>query len=348
MGRDDNGGEAAASSGLAAFLARRTTLYLDCGSGEVALRGNQLLLGQDRRLALSQIRRIVLIGRANAACALLYECMKAGIAVDWLDWFGHPLGQLLPLGQAGHCCLASQDAFCASPAALALARQLILAKVDNCHEVLRRRWPGHPLQPGLRRRLAQAQNMASLRGHEGHAAREYFSAWPALLPGLAWEGRQARPAPDPANMLLSTGYGFLRNRLASALSHAGLNPRQGFFHEGRGRHQALASDLMEPLRALVDARVLTMLRRRELRPQAFQLRGGRCVCASRDAFGLILREFEEMFASCHKFYTDPQDNSVTVERSLNDLLDDLAESYALHVHDGQGCLVPRLAPCAAV
>lgn len=336
------------SLSLADLCTRRTTLYLDCDSGRVVLRGAQLVINETTRLQLVEIRRLVLIGRARVEPELLYQALRSGICVDWLDRFGKPVGLLLPLDQDAYACCASQGDFCRSEGAFQLAKSLILAKVDNCHEVMRRRAPHCRLCHATRERIAQADNAASLRGQEGAAAHEYFALWGELLPGFGWQGRKPHPAPDPVNMLLSTGYGLLRNRLASALRHAGLNPRQGFFHEARGRHTALASDLMEPLRALVDTRVLSLLRRHRLEPDAFATRGSRCVCASGETFAHILREFEEMFAKSHKFYVDPGDNDVLLERSLNDMLDDLAESFALHVHDGAGCLVPRLAPCHAV
>lgn len=53
-----------------------------------------------------------------------------------------------------------------------------------------------------------------------------------------------------------------------------------------------------------------------------------------------------MFASIHAFHICHEDENLTLARSLNDLLDDLAESFARHIHDGEGCLVPRLKGCA--
>lgn len=333
---------------LADLCARRTTLYLAGEAGRVVLRGAQIVINDTLRLQLAQIRRLVLIGRASVEAELLYQALRLGICVDWLDRFGKPVGLMLPLDQDVDCCCISQAAFCAGAGALTLAKNLILAKVDNCHEIVRRRAPHSSFGHATRAGIAQAESAASLRGHEGIAAREYFALWDKLVPGFGWQGRKPRPAPDPVNLLLSTGYGLLRNRLASALRHAGLNPRLGIFHAARGRHPALASDLMEPLRALVDGCVLGILRQHKLGPEAFALRGSRCVCAKSEAFALILREFEEMFAKSHKFYVDPADNGVILERSFNDLLDDMAESFAHHIHDGAGCLIPRLAPCVPV
>lgn len=332
-----------------ALLARKTTLYLDHASPRLAVAGNMLTRDGAEPLPLHTIRRLVLIGRANVDPAMIYALLRSGIALDWLDIHGRPVGLLTPAGGNMDCCVAFQAAFSRSPAALDLARKLILAKVDNCHEILRRRVPEYHILPEQRLAITHAENGESLRGYEGLAAREYFGAWQGILGEFHWQGRHPHPAPDPVNMLLSMGYGLLRNRLASALHHAGLDPRMGFFHERRGRHTALASDLMEPLRALVDTTVITMLRNHELRPDDFEIRAGKCILGrGRDIYGRLIREFEEMFAKVHKFHIDPGDNGVTVERSFNDILDDLAESFTIHVHDNGGCIIPRLAPCAVI
>lgn len=339
---------AGAARPFAEFLSRKTTLYLNSRSGEVRPRGAGVILQGDRRLPLAEVRRVVLVGRANAGPALLYNLMKAGVSVDWLDLFGRPIGLLTPTGEDVDSGLMAQAAFAESAGALALAKSLILAKVDNQYEVLRRRTPKARILRQNRAAIANARSPASLRGFEGEAAREYFQSWKDILHDFNWKGRVAHPAPDPVNALLSAGYGLLRNRLASALRHAGLNPRLSFFHESRGRHAALASDLMEPLRPLVDARVLSLIRRREIRPEAFGERDGRCVYRDRNTFSLVMEEFENSWAETHKFYVNPEDNAEILERSVNDILDDLAESFAAHIRDGRGCIAPRLAPCATV
>ena len=53
--------------------------------------------------------------------------------------------------------------------------------------------------------------------------------------------------------MLSFGYTLLYNHVSAALTTAGLDPRIGLMHRGRGRHHALASDLVEEMRWLVEA-----------------------------------------------------------------------------------------------
>lgn len=113
---------------------------------------------------------------------------------------------------------------------------------------------------------------------EAQAARRY---WPLLM-GPAF--RRDRNSPG-ANALLNYGYAIMRSTVARAVVAAGLHPTIGINHANRGNAFALADDLVEPFRPLVDALVIatldrgidtldTPLKRRFARLIAFDLRIG--------------------------------------------------------------------------
>jgi CRISPR-associated protein Cas1 len=64
---------------------------------------------------------------------------------------------------------------------------------------------------------------------------------------------------DPRNALLNYGYAVLRATSARAICGVGLHPTFGVHHQNRYNAFALADDLMEPLRPLVDLRVARFL-----------------------------------------------------------------------------------------
>ena len=80
---------------------------------------------------------------------------------------------------------------------------------------------------------------------EAQAARYY---WPRMM---GEEFRRDTNAPD-VNALLNYGYTVLRAATARAVVAAGLHPSIGIHHSNRGNAFALADDLMEPFRPLVD------------------------------------------------------------------------------------------------
>lgn len=80
---------------------------------------------------------------------------------------------------------------------------------------------------------------------EAQAARYY---WPRLM---GPEFRRDTGQGDE-NALLNYGYTVLRAATSRAVVAAGLHPTIGLFHANRGNAFALADDLMEPFRPLVD------------------------------------------------------------------------------------------------
>jgi hypothetical protein len=98
------------------------------------------------------------------------------------------------------------------------------------------------------RALAQAQDLDTLRGVEGEAARGYFAALnlvvkPQAREHFALNGRTRRPPLDRFNALLSFLYSMLMNDCRSALEAVGLDPQLGYLHAVRPGRAALALDL---------------------------------------------------------------------------------------------------------
>lgn len=100
---------------------------------------------------------------------------------------------------------------------------------------------------------------------EAQAARYY---WPRLM-GAAF--RRDLNA-SGTNALLNYGYTVLRAMTARAVVAAGLHPSIGLFHAHRGNAFALADDLMEPFRPIVDCTVYGIVKTRgtQVDPEAKQ------------------------------------------------------------------------------
>ena len=83
---------------------------------------------------------------------------------------------------------------------------------------------------------------------EAQAARYY---WPRIM----GSGFRRDLGAEDENALLNYGYTVLRAAAARAVVAVGLHPTIGLFHSNRGNAFALADDLMEPFRPLVDCAV---------------------------------------------------------------------------------------------
>ncbi len=86
-----------------------------------------------------------------------------------------------------------------------------------------------------------------ISNREGHASKIY---WHALF-GLKFTRHQD----DYYNVLLNYGYTILRGYVTRSIIKKGLDPRISIFHKSFHNYFALASDLMEPFRIVIDYEV---------------------------------------------------------------------------------------------
>lgn len=123
---------------------------------------------------------------------------------------------------------------------------------------------------GMKATLAKAETLDTLRGIEGAAARSYFQGLATQLPpSFGFNGRNRRPPRDPFNALISLCYTIVHAETAIALHGVGLDPAIGFYHKLSFGRESLACDLLEPLRPMVDALCLGMVRNRQLEAHHF-------------------------------------------------------------------------------
>ncbi len=135
--------------------------------------------------------------------------------------------------------------------------------------------PTHPEQSN---EATPTPVLPTLLGLEGAAARAYFGGLVGVFaPVLNFTGRNRRPPRDPVNVCLSLSYTMAHMQAVHACGLAGLDPMLGFYHRPSFGRESLASDLIEPLRPVIDLWVWEMLRSRTLREEHFSLDKGACL-----------------------------------------------------------------------
>ncbi len=131
-----------------------------------------------------------------------------------------------------------------------LWRRIVSAKIQMQGALLSARGiAGAEAFPLMARRVTSGDK----ENLEAQAARRY---WPLLLGA---DFRRNRDAGD-VNALLNYGYAVMRATCARAIVAAGLHPTLGIQRSNRGNAFALADDLIEPFRPLVDALAESMMR----------------------------------------------------------------------------------------
>jgi CRISPR-associated protein Cas1 len=180
---------------------------------------------------------------------------------------------------------------------LALSREVVAAKIHNSRVLLSRNQVRQQGLEDLAGRAGNAADLDELRGFEGAAARMYFQALSGLVRPFEFAGRSYRPPLGPVNAMLSFGYTLLYNRLALSLSARGLDPRLGFYHQGRGRHFALASDMMEELRHVAERVTLALIHRGEVAPEGFRDKGEQGCFMEHETCRTFIRRFETVMGT---------------------------------------------------
>ncbi len=260
-------------------------VYLRTAGSVVRRRGERLEVWKgDEKLAdlrLFQLDRLVLVGAVQLTSQAVALLLDRGVDVVFLTGGGRLRGSLVSAESRNvFLRLAQYERFKDEGFRLALARQVVIAKMTGQKRVLARYERNHPeridagAKTELDRLLTEAETEPSvdaLRGLEGAASGVYFGQFGRMLAAVGFPGRKKRPSTDPANSLLSLGYVLVGNELGSLLEARGFDPAIGFLHGVRYGRKSLALDLVEPFRQpLVDRLTLRILNLRQLGPDDFE------------------------------------------------------------------------------
>jgi CRISPR-associated protein Cas1 len=147
-------------------------------------------------------------------------------------------------------------------------------------------------------KIKEAQSISQLRGYEGHAAREYFSAFRQnLIPDWAdFPNRSKNPPLTNVNAVLGFLYTLLMYRVETAVEIAGLDPMAGFFHQMEYGKNTLVFDLMEEFRTpIADTLCCALFNRGVVSPDDF-INDGPAVLLSQGALKKVISSFEQKLA----------------------------------------------------
>jgi CRISP-associated protein Cas1 len=293
------------------------TLYVTVAESRLRLDNDTLRVELEEetrlRVPLHHLQSVVCFGHVSLSTPLMHRLAEGGIALVLLNANGRFMARLegavsgnVLLRQAQHR-LATSD----PPRALALARTIVAGKLKNQRQVLLRgsrdaktAEEQAPLDRAAQdlaaslRALPAAENLDTLRGIEGEAARTYFEAMNRLVRGdrretFAMNGRSRRPPRDRMNALLSFLYAMWMNDCRSACEAAGLDPQVGFLHALRPGRAALALDLMEEFRPFADRLALSLVNRGQIDADDFDVREGGAVALRDDARKAVVVAFQE-------------------------------------------------------
>ena len=200
----------------------------------------------EARVPANEVEVLVLGPRLALTGAVLSTVLAHGGCVLSVDDRFRPAGMLLPIA-AHHAHVERLRLQIESTATTRdrLWAQLVRAKICAQGELLDTRNAARLNDMATRVEPGDPANL------EAQAAKLY---WPALLGGSFQRSDDA----NQLNTLLNYGYAVLRAVVARSVCATGLHPALGLHHRGRLNPFALADDLMEPARPIVDTAVQTL------------------------------------------------------------------------------------------
>jgi CRISPR-associated protein Cas1 len=242
----------------------------------------------------------------------MHRCAEEGRAVNFLDYGGRFKARVVgPV--CGNVLLrqAQYEAHRDEARATEIARTIVAGKIRNLRQVVARaardlkaQEDAEPLREcaealaHLLVSLPEQADVDAIRGIEGQASALYFDAFDAMITvpsgEFAFRTRTRRPPRDRVNAVLSFLYALLSADCVAACEGVGLDPQFGFLHALRPGRPALALDLMEEFRpVLADRLALTLINRKQLRPEHLEERDGGSVLLTEAGRKIVLGAYQE-------------------------------------------------------
>lgn len=229
---------------------------------------------------LAQVSQVVLFGNIGLTTPAVDALLAQDTEVVFLTQSGEYRGRLVgavtphvPLRRAQYTRLG-QPAF-----VLKMASGFAAAKLAHQRTLLMRSSRGDrdPILVSCLEQIDSAaasltrkEALSSLRGLEGAATAAYFRGLRTFFnPEWHFEDRNRRPPADPINVMLSFGYTLLAQAASGAVQAVGLDPFAGFLHEIAYNRPALALDLMEEFRPVIDGLILWCCHGSQITPADF-------------------------------------------------------------------------------
>ena len=280
------------------------TLFVNQDEAYLALDGgNVVVLREDRELArfpLHNFEQITTFGYTGASPALMRKCAEDNIALTFMTPEGR--FQARVIGRTNGNVLLRREQYRRADdeeASLILARSFILGKIYNARWIIERMRRDYAMRideekfqnvsaflQNSCREVMQTSDLEALRGVEGKAAVNYFSAFDDMIlkqkEDFFFTERNRRPPLDNMNCLLSFLYALLMNDVGAALEGVGLDSYVGFLHRDRPGRQSLALDLMEELRPMADRTAFSMVNTKKINGKDFRLEEGGAVYLTDD------------------------------------------------------------------
>ena len=281
-------------------------MYVVAQGGIVGKSGDTLTVKVKGKIAakarLLDVSSVSIFGNAQVTAQATRQLLERGIPICHFTYGGWLKGVTWGMAHKNvelrmHQFRVAGD----QPGSLAIAKEMVTAKLRNSRVMLRR---NHPQPPAtaleeikrLTAMVETADSFGTLLGIEGAAARVYFAHFGGMIKAgnsaFDFRTRNRRPPKDPVNAVLSFLYSMLMRQAMVSAMVVGFDPYMGFYHQPKYGRPALALDLAEEFRPLIaDSAALTLFNNAELKEKDFIRRAG-AVSLTQDGRKAVITAFE--------------------------------------------------------
>lgn len=293
------------------------TLYVTTDSIYLSLDGENVVAnyedGERKTIPFHTLEGIVSFSYKGASPFLIGKCVEKNISFSAFSPHGRFLFHVVN-ENCGNVYLRREQFRIADDASksLEIAKNFIIGKLYNSKYVLLRCVQDHALSVDSDLIRNSSKNISkymqdcltinnedSLRGIEGNAAADYFSAFNEMILRDKENfnmtgGRTRRPPMDRMNALLSFAYSLLANDCSFALRSVGLDPYVGFMHSDRSGRKSLALDIMEELRSVyADRFAITLVNNRIVSASDFDVQESGAVLLNAEGRTKFISEWQK-------------------------------------------------------
>ena len=206
---------------------------------------------QEKRIYINEINVLIIESTAvSLTAALMSELIKNNVKVIFCDEKCNPSAELLPFYGAHNTSkrIKTQAAW-SKEIKDEIWKVIIVEKIKRQAGVLKRR--GFIEEEALLNSYAMQVLSGDVTNREGHAAKVYFNS--VLPDGVT------RRSGGFINGCLNYGYAVLLSAINREITASGYLTQIGVWHDNEFNQFNLGSDLIEPLRTVVDETVLLIL-----------------------------------------------------------------------------------------
>lgn len=290
------------------------TLYIQTQGSILRKEGERFIIIKGDKELLNipalKISSIIIFGTCTITPSAIQYCIRKSIPVTLLSSRGKYYGSIdSTYGYDAELLRLQVFRSLEEKFSLGFSKNVILAKINNQIVFLQRSMRKEKDEfiessikylKNITGKIENCESTGKIRGFEGISAVRYFNCFGRLFnrsKGFYNENfnRSKRPPLDPVNCILSFGYTLLASNVFSFIRARGLNPYSGYFHEIHSGHPALASDLMEEFRFLIDGMAVWLVNKGVMNNMDFyfEKEPGTACYLTKSGKEKVIRNFEQ-------------------------------------------------------